>query len=327
MTRARWLGTAVGGLLVAILLAACGSGSDRALRTTLAALATPGPVAPAAAPSTPSPRCTNLTASLSPPATMPPPGAMPPGSTMARILKRGYLLAGVDQNTLLFAYLNPLDGQLEGFEIDVLRQIAKAIFGDPNAIRFKAVTTAERIPAVEDGSVDLVADAITITCERRTEVEFSTVYYDAKQRLLVPVNSPITGLSSLGGKTVCATIGSTTIATVAALRPHPSPYPVQQRTDCLVALQQGLVDAISSDDAILLGFKAQDPFTKIIGPSLADEPYGIAINRSDPDFVRFVNGVLAQMRSDGTWRAIYQHWLSRYTGGTIPAPPQARYDG
>jgi polar amino acid transport system substrate-binding protein len=89
-------------LLAGLALAACGSGADRALRTTLAALGTPEPRAPAPAASAPEPRCTGLTASLRPPATMPTPGAMPAGSELARIQKRGYLIAGVDQNTLLW---------------------------------------------------------------------------------------------------------------------------------------------------------------------------------------------------------------------------------
>jgi polar amino acid transport system substrate-binding protein len=257
---------------------------------------------------------------------MPAPGVMPAGSFMARIERRGYLIAGVDQNTLLFAYFNPLDGQLEGFEIDLLRRLAQAIFGDPTRIQFKAITTAERIPAVRDASVDVVADAVTITCARRAQVDFSTVYYDAGQKILVPANSRAQTVADLGGRPVCATIGSTSLDRLEQLKPEPKPVKVAQRTDCLVAMQQGLVDAVTSDDSILLGFRAQDPNTKIVGPRFADEPYGMAISRAHPDFVRFVNGVLAQMRSDGSWRGLYAHWLGRYSPA-IPAPPMAHYAG
>jgi polar amino acid transport system substrate-binding protein len=91
-------------------------------------------------------------------------------------------------------------------------------------------------------------------------------------------------------------------------------------------MQQGLVDGITSDDSILLGFKAQDPYTKIVGPRFANEPYGMAIRRDHPDFVRFVNGVLAKMRRDGSWRAIYTRWLGKVTT-SVPPPPAAHYDG
>ena len=245
---------------------------------------------------------------------------------MALIKRRGYLIAGVDQNTLLFAYFNPQDRKLEGFEIELLRQIAKAIFGNPNAIQFRAVTTAERIPAVQNGSVDIVADAVTITCGRRQQVDFSTVYFDAGQRVLVPSNSPARSVKDLGGKRVCATIGSTTIQRLATLSPRPVPYGVPQRTDCLVRLQQGLVDAISSDDSILLGFEAQDPETKMVGPRFADEPYGMAISKKHLEFVRFVNGALARMRADGTWRRIYADSIGAVTHSKTPAPPTAQYE-
>jgi polar amino acid transport system substrate-binding protein len=309
--------------VTAAVVAGCGAASNGALRISLAALQTRGTVPPAPAP--PVAKCSDprLTASLRPPASTPVAGAMPARSYMAAIERRGVLVAGVDQNTLLFSYFNPLDGQFQGFEIDMLRELARAIFGDPNRIVFKAVTTAQRLSAVQDGSVDVVADAVTITCLRQRQVDFSSVYYDASQRVLVLKNSPALSIHDLAGKRVCATTGSTSIVNIAATRPKVIPYPVPQRTDCLVALQQGAVDAISSDDAILLGFAAQDPNLKLIGPGFSPQPYGMAINKAHPDFVRFVNGVLARMRSDGTWRRIYHHWLGRFA--STPAPPPLDY--
>ena len=177
----------------------------------------------------------------------------------------------------------------------------------------------------KSGSVDVVADATTITCARKKQVDFSTVYCDASQKLLVPSNSAAKSLADLGGKRVCATTGSTSILNIARLMPSAIRYQVPQRTDCLVALQQEQVDAITSDDAILLGFQAQDPYTKIIGPPLEDEPYGMAISKTHPEFVRLVNGVLDQMRADGAWRSIYSHWLGKF--GPTPAPPAPHYGG
>jgi polar amino acid transport system substrate-binding protein len=303
----------------------CASRSDEAGRTSLAAIATPAAAGPAApTPSTTAAaRCSDAIASLRPPRSLPGAGAMPAGTFMERIQRRGRLVAGVDQNTLLFGYLRPSTGRIEGLEVDFLREIARAILGDPDAIELKALTTAERLPAVQSGAVDIVADAVTITCDRRRQVAFSTVYYDAGQRLLVPKSSHVRALSDLGGRPVCATKGSTTLQRIEADRAKPVPYPVAQRTDCLVALQQGKVAAISSDDAILLGFKAQDPDTEIVGPRLADEPYGMAIARSHPEFVRFVNGVLDRMRQDGRWRAIHHRWIGRLA--PTPSPPRPRY--
>jgi polar amino acid transport system substrate-binding protein len=311
-------------IVIVLALAGCGV-SDHAFRSSLAALRTPPPKAKSSSSSTPTVSCPDPTASLHPTGSLPAPGAMPAGSFMARIQHRGYLIAGVDQNTLLFAYFNPLDGRLEGFEIDLLRRLATAIFGNPNAIQFKAVTTAQRIPAVQAGTVDIVADAVTMTCARREQVDFSSVYFDAGQRLLVPLQSPVRAVGDLAGKRVCATIGSTSLANVEHLAPRAIPVPVAQRTDCLVALQQGQADAITSDDSILLGFKAQDPYTQLVGPRISDQPYGMAISKTHPEFVRFVNAVLDRLRADGSWRAIYAHWLGRFEA--VPSPPRPHYAG
>jgi polar amino acid transport system substrate-binding protein len=241
------------------------------------------------------------------------------GSYMAKIRARGYLIAGVDQSTYHFGYLNPLDGQIEGFDIDMIHAVAKAIFGNPDKVEFKAITDDQRIPDILNGSVDIVAHTMTITCMRLQQVDFSSVYFDAAQRVLVLDSSPATSLADLKGQKVCATAGSDSLQVIAAAKAIPVAVPYW--TDCLVQLQQYQVAAISTDDSILDGLAAQDPFTKLIGPRLTDEPYGLAISKQHPDFVAFVNAVLQQLRTDGQWAASYAHWV----GTPVPAPPPAQY--
>jgi len=241
------------------------------------------------------------------------------GSFMARIRARGYLIAGVDQSTYHFGFLNPLTGQIEGFDIDMIRAVAKAIFGNPDKVVFKAISDAQRIPDITSGAVDIVAHTMTITCARLKDVDFSSVYFDAAQRVLVLKNSPAQSLAALRGQKVCATTGSDSVGVIEKARAIPVQVPYW--TDCLVQLQQGDVAAISTDDSILDGLAAQDPWTKLVGPRLTDEPYGLAISPQHPDFVRFVNAVLAQLRTDGQWAASYAHWV----GTPVPAPPPAQY--
>jgi polar amino acid transport system substrate-binding protein len=240
---------------------------------------------------------------------------------MAKIRARGYLVAGVDQSTYHFGFLNPLDNQIEGFDIDMVRAVAKAIFGraDANTVHYKAITDAQRIPDITSGAVDIVAHTMTITCKRLQQVDFSSVYFDAAQRVLVLNNSKATSLADLRGQKVCATSGSDSLTVIAAAKAVPVAVPYW--TDCLVLLQQGDVAAISTDDSILVGLAAQDPWTRLTGPRLTDEPYGLAISQQHPEFVRFVNAVLAQLRSNDQWAASYAHWI----GAPAPAPPTARY--
>jgi polar amino acid transport system substrate-binding protein len=316
-------------VLAAVSLGACGTTSQTGVVASKAVDVVPkgAQVVRSSAPAA-STSC-DATASLLPPATMPIPGHMPKGSFMAQIQARGYLRVGVDQNTYLWGYRDPVSGQLTGFDIDILRQISDAIFGssDPRYIHFVIVPNADRVQAVQKGLVDVVAETMTINCAREKLVDFSTVYYEAGQRILVPANSAITGPQDLGGKRVCAPAGSTSLENLAApgMPRNIRLWAVNDTTDCLVMLQQGQVDAISTDDAILFGLRAQDPNTKIVGSAFSSEPYGMAISKSHPDFTSFVNGVLAQVRANGTWTQIYDTNLQSAIGGTAPPPPVATY--
>ncbi len=321
-------------LAVVLVVAGCSSGTD-AVGTQPAPSGT-GPL-PAGAK-----EVTNLkqqsvntscdpTASYRPAGALPAPGAFPSGSTMAAIYQRGRLIVGVDQNTYRFAYRDSETGQLEGFALDVAKEITKAIFGtdDPSRMQLKVLTSAQRVPAAKNGDVDLVVHTMTANCERWKDVDFSTIYYEAGQKVLVKKDSGYQGLESLSGKKVCATEGSTSLARIVNLpsvRPKPVGMQVAGWTDCLVMLQQNQVYAVSTDDTILAGLAAQDPFTEVPAQQpIAAEPYGIAMQKkSNPDLVRFVNAVLQRMRDDGTWTNIYNKWMEPllHVPGTLPP---ARY--
>ena len=88
--------------------------------------------------------------------------------------------------------------------------------------------------------------------------------------------------------------------------------------------QQGQADAITGDDTVLAGLAAQDPYAKVVGDAFTSEPYGIGVQQDKRDLVRYVNAVLAQAKSDGDWKASYNHWLAPALG-PAPAPPTAVY--
>jgi polar amino acid transport system substrate-binding protein len=270
----------------------------------------------------PVPQC-DPRASLRPRGSLPAPGHMPLGSTMDRIAKRGRLIVGVDQNSYLIGYREPATGELVGFDIDIARQITRAIFGDPKAIQLRAINAADRIPMIQSGQVDIVVRQMTITCERLQQVAFSTEYLTAGQRVLVNRGSGLHGIGDLGGKRVCAAKGSTNIREILLAPSHPVAVGVDTVIDCLVMLQQHQVEAVSTDDTVLAGLAAQDPNTEVVGPPFSDAPWGVAMSRNATDLVRFVNAVLARIKADGTWSAIYTHWLGVL--GPAPAPPGDRY--
>jgi polar amino acid transport system substrate-binding protein len=336
------------GLLVVVLLAGCSSASPISTASVAPLNVLPKGAA-RAYPSPPKDTPCNATASEAPPAVMPAVGQMPSGSFMAQIQRRGYIKVGVTDSTYLWGYHDPGTGELVGFDIDILRQIAQAIFGssDPKYFREVIVSNADREKAVKSGKVDILAETMTINCERRKSIDFSSVYYWAGQTILVPVNSSITGPQDLGGKRVCAAAKSTSLQNLVApgMPRGIRVWQAANNSDCLVMLQQNQVDAVSTDDAILLGLEVQDPNTKLVESPpckvplaeaakfncapFSSEPYGLAISKSHPNFTSFVNGVLAQVRSDGTWTRLYQKYLLPHlpAGSSTPAPPAACYVG
>ena len=300
---------------------------------TPSSAAAPSPSAtttPSPAPSGTDVATTNCLKSYAPPATAPTPGEMPSGSYMKKIQDRGRLIAGVSADTLLLGARNPVSGRIEGFDIEMLRGISQALFGDPNKVELKVLTAAQRLPALKDGSVDIVARNMTITCARWKEIAFSSEYYRSGQKVLVRLGEktesggPITGIEDLAGKKVCAPNGSTSMD---KLRTFDSVEAVgaDTHTGCLVLFQQGAVDAITGDDTVLAGLAAQDPYADVVqAPAFTAEPYGLGVNVKNVDFVRFVNGVLEDMRADGRWTKSYNTWLADALG-KAPAPPEPVY--
>src|SRR5690606_21028380 len=171
---------------------------------------------------------------------------------------------------------NPLSGQIEGFDIYVLHEISRAIFGDPDRLQFRVITSGQRLEVLESGEVDLVARAFTITCERWQSIAFSAEYYHAGQKVLVADNTDAQGLEDLGGQRVGAPAGTPTLTRLADY-PDIEAVPAPTHSQCLALFQQGRVDAITGDDTILAGFVAQDPYAVVVGEAISEEPYGIGV--------------------------------------------------
>ncbi len=291
---------------------------------------TAAPTAPA-----PDPACGIPVASLRPQGTAT--STVPPATYMADLKRKGTMRVGVSVDTLLFGSVDPFSGQFVGFDNDIAREVGARLFGvafdkADDHITWVAIPYSERVNALVDGRVDLVADTFTINCRRRQSIEFSSEYFTSSQRVLVRADSPSQRLEDLGGQKVCAAAGSTSIDNIATAGQRisdpdmrPEPYPVTDQADCLVALQQGKVAAISTDDTILAGMAAQDPNVRIVGPPISSEPYGLGLPKGRDEWVRYVNGVLEDLRRNGRWGQIHQRWLAKL--GPAPAPPTAAYRG
>ncbi|HEX5143196.1 MAG TPA: glutamate ABC transporter substrate-binding protein [Mycobacterium sp.] len=244
-------------------------------------------------------------------------------AAVANIRNRGRLIVGLDIGSNLFSFRDPITGNINGFDVDIAGEVSRDIFGTPTQVEYRILSSADRISALQNNQVDIVVKTMSMTCERRTQVNFSTVYLTAYQRILAPRDSPISDTSDLAGKRVCVVDGTTSLTRVQQIRPAPIIVAVVTWADCLVAIQQRQADAVSTDDTILAGLMVQDPHLHIVGPNMGQEPYGIGINLQNTGLVRFVNGTLERIRRDGTWTSLYRKWLSVL--GPPPPPPVARY--
>ncbi|MFE2095862.1 MULTISPECIES: glutamate ABC transporter substrate-binding protein [unclassified Streptomyces] len=246
------------------------------------------------------------------------------------------LVVGVDQNSYHWGYRNPntKGAELEGFDIDLVHRIAADILGDPDAVQFKAIPTSQRIPAIQDGRVDMVVRTMTVTCQRLGEVAFSAPYFKTGQQVLAPKSSSITGYDdTLAHKKICTASGSTAYLKLKADRDKGTlpastdiSSTVPNQLDCLVRLQLGEVDAVVTDGALAASQAAQDPTVELKGEAFTTEYYGVAMKKDADDLVRRVNRILVGYRASG-WQASYDRWLSATLGEDSGAskPPAPEY--
>jgi aspartate/glutamate/glutamine transport system substrate-binding protein len=231
---------------------------------------------------------------------------------IAKIKERGKLVVGVKYDTRLFGLKDPASGNVEGFDIDISKAIAKHILGDENAIELKEVTSKTRIPMLNNGEIDMVVATMTITEERKKEVDFSDVYFQAGQSLLVKKGSPITGIQDVTKDTVIlGSKGATSIKNIKEKVEGIKVLEFDNYQDAFSALKAGKGDALTTDDAILYGMASQDPGYEVVGEPFTDEPYGIAIQKGNTDVVTAVNETLAELKANGEYNTIYKKWIGK----------------
>lgn len=310
------IAAALTGLLALTACGGPGASDDLGLNSD-ATTEPAGPTESSPAPGTGAPAsCDDATASYDP---LPEGTAsIPADSTIAQIRDRGTIVAGVSADTLLMGARNPFTGELEGFDIDIVRDLSTAIFGDPDHVTYRVITAGERISSVAQGDVDVVVRAFTVTCGRWQDIAFSTVYFEAGQKALIADTSEAQDLADLAGQRVCAPAGTTTLERLSEY--DVEPVPAATHSACLALFQLGRVDAITGDDTILAGFAAQDPHAKVIGQAISSEPYGIGVAAENVDLVRFINALLAERVADGRWQASYDTWLAPALGDDAAAP-------
>ena len=245
------------------------------------------------------------------------------------ICSKGVFNAGVKYDSPPFGFVDE-NGDVTGFDVDLVKEIGKdlsAVCKKTIKVVLKQVTSSNRIEFVQNGTVDIAAATATATYGRMDTVDFSNTYFLDGQRLLVPAGSPIKSTRDLAGKRVGTAQGSTSELNLKAAAPKANVISLQQYTDAFTALQQGRVDAVSTDSTILLGLKASAPDPSkyaIVGPFFSSEPYGMILKQNDSKWRNFVNESLSRVSADGTYKKIFSKWFGPKTKYALPDPKRAQ---
>ncbi|WP_201448314.1 transporter substrate-binding domain-containing protein [Caenispirillum salinarum] len=217
------------------------------------------------------------------------------------------LEAVTDPSFVPFEMMDQETGEMVGFDMDILSEVAKRAGFDYNlrTMDFNGI-----IPAVQTGNANVAIAGITITEEREKIVDFTDPYYDSGLRLLVPQDSDVDEMADLEGKKVGTKIGSTSYDYLTANLEDADITPYPGSADMYMALMSGSVDAVFYD-APNVGYFAKTKGgdkVKTVGPLYEGQQYGIAFNDGS-EWVDDANEALASMKEDGTYAEIYKKWF------------------
>ncbi len=203
------------------------------------------------------------------------------------------------------------DGKVTGFDIDMIRAIAKA---ENLKVIIKTLPFDGIIPSLQAGSIDAAVAGITIKKSRMENVNFSNAYYKSGLSVLVKSNSKIKSFADLKGHVVATKKATSSVDYMTSHGIDSNNIKQFQNIDVAYqALMTGGADAVVFDNPVNVNFKVQHKNTKIVGDLLTGEYYGIAISKKQPGLVNKINAGLAKIKKDGT----YRHLFVKYFGGDV----------
>lgn len=234
-----------------------------------------------------------------------------PHSLYDSVIQKGKIVVGTSFDSKPFSYLDK-DGKVKGLEVDFAKEIAERLLGDSSKVEFKDVKPQDRIGAVASGAVDMVISTMTITFNRRMQVDFSIPYFVTGQAICVRRDSKIDSIYDLINKKVIVIIGTTGERDIKRFAPNVFILSYNDNSDAMNAFRNGVADAITTDDALLQGLVAEGGKYSLLPKRLTKERYGIVFKKSRyTKSLRIkVNEIIKEMKSDGTLQAIKDRWIT-----------------
>jgi glutamate transport system substrate-binding protein len=244
------------------------------------------------------------------------------GTTMAKLKEAGKVRVGTKFDQPLFGLKN-LQGKPEGFDVEIAKLIAGELGVAADNIQWVESVSANREPFIQQDKVDFVVATYTINDERKKVVDFAGPYYEAGQDIMVAKGNPegIAGPDDLAGKKVCSVTGSTPAENIRTNYPDADLTEFDVYSKCAEALKNGQVQAVTTDNVILLGLISQDEESfELVGKPFTKEPYGIGVKKGDTEFRNFINDTLEKAYSDGRWLAAWEATAGKVAPDK-PTPP------
>ena len=254
-------------------------------------------------------------------------GELPEG--VQAVAADGKLVVGTKFDQPLFGQQTP-SGDLQGFDIEIAKIICAEMFGgtcsDDN-IEFKEAVSANREPFLQQGEVEIVVATYTINDTRKELVDFAGPYYQAGQDIMVMAdNDDITGIDDLNGKKVCSVDGSTSIKNLEEMAPEAEITAFDAYSKCAEALSNGQVDAVTTDNVILLGLVEQsDGEFKLVENPFTEEPYGIGVPKGSDELRAWINDVIEEICDDGRWAEAWESTVGAVAEQVPDCPGVDRY--
>ncbi|MBA4176727.1 MAG: amino acid ABC transporter substrate-binding protein [Leptothrix sp. (in: Bacteria)] len=247
-------------------------------------------------------------------------------STLDKVKASGSITLAYRESSIPFSYLDD-KAQPVGFGVDIcdriVDEIKKATGRADLKVQRQAVSSANRIPLLQNGTIDLECGSTTNNSDRAKQVTFAINYFYTGTRFLVKANSGIKGLADLNNKVVVSTTGTTNFRIVRNLVTEQK-LPIEligakDHSESALLVQSGRAAAFAMDDILLYGLRAsaQNPAElAVVGDAIQVEPYAIMVRKDDPTIKHLVDGVLTRLMKSGEFETLYRKWFQS------PIPPK-----
>ncbi len=241
--------------------------------------------------------------------------AMSDEDTLARVKRKGVLVAGVKDSLPPHGYIDEQTRQLVGYDVDFVRVIADRL---GVKIELKAVTSASRVPQLTERNIDIIAATMSKTPQRAARIDFSHAYFVTGQKFLAKTGT-VKGLADLAGKKIGTAKGSDSEQNAAEALPSAIILSFDDYPQAFLALQQGKVFAVTTDESILAGIRQKAPNKaafEVPNLQISDEYYCLGIRKGDKAFQDVVNATLLDLEKTGKAKEIFDRWF----GPAAPTP-------